>query len=92
MRVNTKSLLAAGAVAVVLQAEIGRGATPELATASPTAKGAVRRWNSLDDFTRELGNARVWAGLHFRTATDVANTMGRQIGALAAAKVGGAPH
>jgi hypothetical protein len=76
----------AGAVAVVVQADVGKGAMPELATASPTAKGAVRRWTSLDEFTREIGNARIWGGLHFRTAVEVADAMGRQIGELAAQK------
>jgi hypothetical protein len=77
----------AGAVAAVLRAEIGNGRTPELATSSPSAKGATRRYASLDEFTREVGNARVWAGLHFRTGVDVADAMGRHIGALAVDQV-----
>ncbi len=77
----------AGAVAAVVQAEVGQGRTPELATTSPTAKGATRRYASLDEFTREIGNARIWGGLHYRTAVDVADAMGRRIGALAAERV-----
>ncbi|GIL04320.1 MAG: hypothetical protein BroJett031_08400 [Betaproteobacteria bacterium] len=79
------SILAA-AVAEVLRAEIGRGPTPVLATMSPTAKGAVRRWTSLDDFTREVNDARVFAGIHFRSATEVGMAMGRKIGELAATR------
>jgi vanadium-dependent haloperoxidase-like protein len=75
----------AGAISAVLKADAG-SAMLELSTASPSAKGAMRRWSSLDDFVQEVGNARVWGGLHYRFSTDVAVTMGRQIGELAAAR------
>jgi hypothetical protein len=77
----------AGAVGAVLQAEIGNGATPVLVTASPTAKNAARRWNSVADFTREVADSRVYAGIHYRSALDAGVEMGRQIGELAAARV-----
>ncbi len=73
----------AGAVTAVLRAELGNGPTPVLETASPTAKGAVRRWRNLDDLVQEVSNARVYAGIHFRAATDVGAAMGRKIGELA---------
>lgn len=76
----------ASAVATVLQAEVGKGTLPELATTSPTAKGVTRRWATLDEFTREVANARVWEGVHFRHSTEIGTTMGRQVGDLAAAK------
>jgi hypothetical protein len=82
----------AGAVAVVLKADVGSGPMPVLATASPTAKGAVRRWSNVDDFVREVGDARVYGGLHYRFSTDVAAAMGRQIGELAAARHLQLPH
>jgi hypothetical protein len=74
----------AGAVAEVLKAEIGAGRTPALTTTSPSAKGAARQWTNLDDFVREVGNARVYEGVHYRVSTEVGAAMGRQIGALAA--------
>jgi hypothetical protein len=77
----------AGAVAAVLKADLGTGPTPVLATSSPTAKGATRRWSSLDAFVREVGDARVWAGIHFRTAVDVGAAMGQRIGELAVARL-----
>ena len=77
----------AGAVATVLQAEVGKGPLPLLSTASPTAKGAVRRWGSLADFTSEVGDARVYSGIHYRTSTDAGAAMGREIGSLAVRKV-----
>jgi hypothetical protein len=75
----------AGAVAGVLEKEIGQGPSPVLMTTSPTAKGVTRRWTSLADFQREVQDARVLEGIHFRTATDVGVDMGRRIGELAAA-------
>ena len=49
-----------------------------------SAKGATRHWASTDEFVREVSNARVWGGIHFRSATDTGEAMGRQIGELAA--------
>ena len=76
----------AGAVAAVLKAEIGNGQTPVLTTTSPTAKGATRRWTSVDEFTREVCDSRVYAGIHYRSAIDAGAAMGKQIGTLAAEK------
>ncbi len=77
----------ASAVATVLKADIGAGPVPPLATSSPTAKGATRRWASLDDFVREVSDARIYGGIHFRTATEVGVEMGRRIGELAAKRL-----
>ena len=77
----------AGAVAAVLKAEIGAGATPPLTTSSPTAKGATRRWATVEAFVREVCDARVYAGIHFRTAVDVGAAMGQRVGELATARL-----
>ena len=76
----------ASAVAAVLQAEIGDGPAPELATTSPTAKGITRRWTSVGAFAKEVAEARIYEGIHYRTSTEVGAAMGRQIGELAAVK------
>ena len=76
------SILAA-TVATVLKAEAKGGALPLLSTTSPTAKGATRRWASLDEFVREVSDARVHGGIHFRSATDAGEAMGKRIGELA---------
>lgn len=81
----------AGAVGELLKAEVGSARMPELATSSPTANGATRRWKSVDAFTQEVADARVWEGIHYRTSTEVGLAMGRQVGALAAARVARAP-
>jgi hypothetical protein len=88
---SAHSILAA-AVATVLKAEVGDGPIPLLTTTSPTAKGATRRWTNLDDFTHEVGNARIYEGIHYRTSTDVGISMGQQIGALTVEKLLQAPH
>lgn len=74
------------ALGAVLQAEIGTGSTPVLATTSPTAPGAVRRWTKIADFTQEVASARIYDGVHYRNSTEVGSAMGKQIGELVAAK------
>ncbi len=80
------SILAAS-VATVIEADVKGGAMPVLATSSPTAKGATRRWQRTDEFVREISDARVHGGIHFRSATNAAEAMGRRIGELAVQQV-----
>jgi hypothetical protein len=84
------SILAA-TMATVLDAEMKGAALLVLSTSSPTAKGATRRWASLEEFVREVSNARVHGGIHFRSATDAGEAMGRRIGELAIQR-SGLPH
>jgi hypothetical protein len=77
----------ASAVGAVLQAELGAKPTPTLTTTSPTAKGAARSWTKIDDFVKEVGNARIYDGIHFRTSTEVGTKMGKQVGELAAQRL-----
>lgn len=76
----------AAAVGTVLKAEIGAGPAPVLVTRSPTANGATRQWNDVEDFVREVGESRILAGIHFRSAIEASDAMGRQIGTLAVAR------
>ena len=73
----------AGAVGTVLKAELAGGPMPVLATASPTAKGITRRWTDIDAFVREVADARVYEGIHYRRSTEVGAAMGKEIGELA---------
>lgn len=77
----------ASSVAAVLAADQQGGAMPVLSTTSPTGKGATRQWKRLDDFVREVSDARVLGGIHFRSATTAAEAMGKRIGALAVEQV-----
>jgi len=76
----------AGAVAAVIDAEAVQGALPQLATSSPSAKGATRRWKTTQQFVQEVVDARVWEGIHYRFSTETGAAMGRRIGELAARK------
>lgn len=62
------------------------GALPEITATSPTAPGVTRRWPTLDAMTREVDEARIWAGFHYRFSSETGNAMGRQIGAWIAGK------
>ena len=62
----------------VLKAETG-GKPVVLATSSPSAKGATRKWNRVEDFVQEVGDARVWAGIHFRFSTEQGQALGRKV-------------
>lgn len=87
---SAHSILAA-ALGEVLKAEVGAGRSYELTTSSPTANNVTRRWTDIDAFAREVGEARVWEGIHFRTSTDVGLAMGRKIGALGQNRVAMSP-
>jgi membrane-associated phospholipid phosphatase len=77
----------ASALATVLAAEAGTAQLPLLTTSSPTAKGATRQYRNLGALVQEVGDARIWGGLHYRTATEVGAVMGRQVGELAVAQL-----
>jgi hypothetical protein len=87
---SAHSILAA-ALGEVMKAEIGPGRTVELVTTSPTANGKARRWTSIDDFAREVGDSRLWAGIHYRTSIDVGARMGRRLGQLAVERIAQSP-
>jgi hypothetical protein len=77
----------AASVAVVVAAETRGTALPVLVTSSPTAKGAQRRWTRLDEFMREVADARVHAGIHYRSATDAGQALGQRVGELAVSRL-----
>ena len=78
--------IVAAAVGTVLQAEVGTGAMPTLATSSYLVKGSARKWVKIDEFVQEVSNARIYDGVHFRNSTEVGTAMGKQVGALAVVK------
>lgn len=42
--------------------------------------GVLRRWDSFSGVSKEMEDARVWAGIHFRTAAEHGTQVGRRIG------------
>jgi hypothetical protein len=75
----------AAAIGAVLKAEFGSQIA--LSTSSPTAKGATRRWTNVDDFVREVGDSRVYAGIHYRSSCEAGAAMGRRVGELTVSRV-----
>lgn len=75
--------ISAGAVATVLEAEFGTGRVSTITMSSATAPGVVRRWERISDYVKEVNNARIWGGIHYRNTTEVGERMGREIGRLA---------
>jgi hypothetical protein len=71
----------AAAVTTVLRADAGSSAL-NLSTTSNTLPGVTRRWASTDAVVQEVSMARIWAGVHYRTSTEVGNHMGEQVGEL----------
>jgi len=74
----------AGSIGAVLKTEVGNDPVPTLTTTSLTANGAARSWDRIDDFVREVANARIYDGVHYRNSTEVGTDMGRKIGELVA--------
>jgi hypothetical protein len=70
----------AAAIGAVLKAEVAGGAMPLLTAVSATADGAKRNWKSVEEMVREVSDARVWGGVHYRNSSDVGTAMGRKAG------------
>jgi hypothetical protein len=79
--------IVSGAMGAVLAAEIGAGTPPRLSSASSTAGGAVRSWNSVGDFVAEVAVARIYDGVHYRNSTEVGTAMGKKVGELTVSKI-----
>jgi hypothetical protein len=73
-------------VGTVLEAEVGNGKMPKLVTTSHLVKGSERSWLTIEDFIKEVSEARIFDGVHYRNSTEVGAAMGRKVGALAAKK------
>jgi PAP2 superfamily len=79
--------IVSASLGAVLQAELGSGLSPRLSSASSTAGGAVRSWNTVSDFWLEVAVARIYDGVHYRNSTEVGTAMGQKIGELAAKRI-----
>jgi hypothetical protein len=68
-----------GAVARVIELQLGGNALPELSMTSVTMPNVTHRWTTLEAFTQEVANARIWAGFHYRFSTVVGTEMGGKV-------------
>lgn len=75
--------ISSAAVAKVLQTEVGDEVP--LTMTSPFLPGVTRKWARVSDYAKEVSNARIWSGVHYRNSTEVGARMGGQIGAYATA-------
>jgi hypothetical protein len=41
--------------------------------------GVMRRWETFSEIAKEVEDARVWSGIHFRTAVEHGSALGRQV-------------
>ena len=69
----------AGAAAQVLQRFFGSDAVKVNLT-FPANTGVTRSFTSYSQLAKELGDARVWAGVHTRTADNQGDVLGKQVG------------
>jgi len=74
-----------GTVAALIEANGGLRDLQEISLTSSMAPGVTHHWSSLDAFTNEVANARVWAGFHYRSSARVGTAMGREVGRYVAA-------
>jgi hypothetical protein len=68
------------AAAAVIEASGGLGPLGAIKLTSPTAPGVTHRWSTLESFTTEVANARVWAGFHYRSSARAGTALGREVG------------
>jgi PAP2 superfamily len=78
----------ASTIATLIRAEVGSGPLPTLMSTSNTAPGVTRHWTSTEEVVKEVSEARILDGVHYRNSTEVGNRMGAQVGALVAAAYG----
>jgi hypothetical protein len=73
----------AGAAEQVLTALVGARTTAPYTIGSPTAPGVTRTYDNWHQLTAENVDARVWSGIHTRTADTAGVTLGHQVAANA---------
>jgi hypothetical protein len=75
--------ISSAAVAKVLQTELGDDVS--LSMTSPFLPGVTRKWVRISDYAKEVSNARIWSGVHYRNSAEVGAKMGGEIGTYASA-------
>jgi hypothetical protein len=78
----------ASTVATIIRLDVGSEPQQALSTISNTLPGVVRHWARTEDVVKEVSNARIWDGVHYRNSAEVGVRMGEQVGRLVAAAYG----
>ena len=68
-----------GAMAFVLARLFGDAPGYVIEATSSQAEGFIRRWTTFSEGVEEVIDARVYSGIHFRTADEVGAKLGRQV-------------
>jgi hypothetical protein len=68
------------ALAAVVETLFGTADVPEVTMTSAMAPGITHRWTNLWELTKEVSEARIWAGFHYRFSTSAGEDMGRKVG------------
>ena len=72
--------IVSASLASVVETVLESADLPDVSIESPTLPGVVHRWTNVRDFCREIAEARIWAGFHFRFSTRVGQDMGLKTG------------
>jgi hypothetical protein len=75
-----------GTLGTVIQSETGKDKLPKLVTTSYMIKDSERSWPTTEAFIKEVSEARIYDGVHYRNSTEVGTAMGRKVGELAVNK------
>jgi hypothetical protein len=70
----------AGAAQAVLERFFGKSDRLSLSVTSASTPGVVRIYTSFREMGDEVLNARVWAGIHWRTSCEVGRHVGQEVG------------
>jgi hypothetical protein len=68
-----------GAMATVLKSIFGDAPGFTIEATSPQNVGFVRHWQTFTEGVREVIEARIYSGIHFRTADEVGARLGRRV-------------
>ena len=80
-----------GAAEAVLRGFFGSDDV-DVSVTAPGSFGVTRRYRKFSELTAEVDNARVWGGIHFRSADTDGSEVGRKIGAIVLREFAAAPH
>jgi hypothetical protein len=75
--------VASAAVATILESALEAGRAPAIMLARTAAPPLTRRWTRVRDYADEVSVGQIYSGRSYRTATEVGQEMGREIGQYA---------
>ena len=67
------------AMATILEFFFGKNPGVPIVAISPTNPGFPRQWTTFDEGVEEVIDARIYSGIHYRTADEVGARVGRQV-------------